>query len=176
MAKKGRRNRKFRRYIRGQVDESSLGGTLAALTVVSTVFDETVNERTFVSSLKAAWSLDNWTPTSGAGPVLVGVAHSDYTDAEIEAFIETTGSWNETDQIAQEVGKRKIRVVGIFKGPADALTFEHLNDGNQFTTKLGWILTQGQTLRLWQYNMGASAYATTNPNVRIEGHANLWPQ
>ncbi len=176
MAKKGRRGRKFRRYIRGQVDDLTLGGTLAANTVVGTNMDETVNERTYVSSIVATWFLDQFTPLANAGPVMVGVAHSDYSDAEIEAFIETTGSWNETDQIAQEVGKRKIRIIGVFDTPIDALTTVVLNDGKPITTKLGWILTQTQTLKLWVYNVGVIAFATTNPNIRAEGHVNLWPQ
>ncbi len=171
----GSGRRKMGRYIRGSVDENLLLTTLAAKTAVSAVFDETVNERSLISSLVATWSLGDFTLGSDIGPVMVGVAHSDYTDAEIEAFIEATGSWDEGDKIQQEVSRRKVRRVGIFPsapGPADLV----LNDGKPIKTKLNWILNQGQTLRVWAYNMGASPIATTVPDVGVQGHANLWPR
>ena len=177
MAKKPTRRRgRFRRYIRGNVDETLTAAALAPQALASAVFDESVVERTFVSSLIASWSLSGVTPAAGDGPLLVGIAHQDYTDAEIEAFIEATGSWSEADLVAQEVSKRKIRIVGTFAVPADALETVVLNDGKPIRTKLGWILTTGQSLDLWAYNLGSSAFATTTPTVHVQGHANLWPR
>ncbi len=165
------------RYIRGNVDENLGLGTLGAGTAVSVSFDETVNERTLVSSLVASWSLSNWTPINDVGPIVVGVAHSDYTDAEIQAYLDNTGSWNEGDKIQQrEVGRRLIRRVGQFEIPDDAQSAVVLNDGKPIKTKLNWILLQGQTLRYWAMNQGTAAIATTNPDVRLQGHANLWPR
>ncbi len=155
-------------------------GTLASRTLIGVAFDETVNERTFISSIVASHIISEWTAAAGDGPVMVGFAHSDYSDSEIEAFIETTGSWNETDQIAQEVGKRKIKIVGTIAlagfGAGGGVGMQALNDGKPINTKLGWILTQGQTVRLWAYNLGDSAFASTDPDYNVEGHANLWPQ
>ncbi len=177
LAKRGRGKRRMGRYIRGNVDENLSVGTLAAGTLISAVFDETVNERTLVSSVVASWSLSNMTPAEGVGLLVVGVAHSDYTDAEIEAYIENTGSWNEGDKIQQrEVGKRLIRRVGQFAAPSAAVSAVTLNDGKPIKTKLNWILLQGQTLRYWAYNQGTAAFATTDPDVRLQGHANLWPR
>ncbi len=165
------------RYIRGNVDENLPIGTLGSRTLAVASFDETVNERTFVSSVKAAWSLDNLTEGDGIGPIMVGLAHGDYSAAEIEAFIENTGSWNEGDLTAQEIGKRKIRIVGIFRSPPGALMGSMvLNEGKPIHTKCGWILLQGQTLDMWAYNLGTAAVATTIPDIHLEGHANLWPR
>ncbi len=165
------------KYIRGQVDESVPLGTLASRTAVLAVFDETVNERTLVSSLVASYLIADMTQGAGIGPIMVGIAHGDYTAAEIEEWIENTGSWNETDLVQQEVGGRKIRQIGVFTGAnTDGAGVEHLNNGDPIKTKLNWILTQGQTLDLWAYNLGANALATTTPTVFCQGHANLWPR
>ncbi len=169
---------RFRRYLRGRVDESVNLGTLAAKTLVSAAFDETVNERTLISSVHAIWTMREYTPAAGDGPILVGLAHSDYTDAEIEEVIENAGSWNEGDKVSQEMAKRLVRQVGVFDADSGktAAGIYTLNDGMPVKTKLNWILLQAQTLDLWSYNMGTSPLATTAPIVAIEGHANLWPQ
>ncbi len=178
MAKaRGRRRRKMGRYIRGNVDEELALTTLGTKDVVGAVFDEVVNERTYVSSIKCTWSLSNWTSIANAGPIIVGIAHGDYTDAEIEEWIENTGQWNEGNLVSsREIGRRLIRQVGAFKSPLAADEIEHLADGKMITTKLGWILLQGQTLRLWAFNSGSANVATTAPSVTINGHANLWPR
>jgi len=178
MARKGRgkRGSRFRKYLRGSVDEGLLLTTIGANSLLSSDFDETVNERAFVSSIVASWSLANWTDIANAGPILVGIAHSDYTSSEIEAVIENTGSWNEGSLVEQEIAKRKIRIVGQFSGAASAADAQVLNDGKPIRTKCGWILNQGQTLKVWAYNTGTVAVATTVPFLHVQGHANLWPR
>ncbi len=106
---------------------------------------------------------------------MVGVAHPDYTSAEIEEWIENLGSWEEANMVQQEIGRRRIRRVGVFEDPDDPTSAVVLNDGKPIRTKCGWMLTTGQGLRMWAYNMGLVALATTDPNVHIEGHCNLWP-
>ncbi len=174
--RKGRR--KFRRYVRGQVNERMALGTLAGQTLIGAQYDESVNERTFVSSLVAVHSLQGMSISADDGPIMVGVAHSDYTDAEVEAFIENAASWNEGDLVGQEIGKRKVKIIGIFpsSGAVDANLPQLLNAGRLIRTKLKWILLQGQSLRQWAYNVGTSALATTDPIYDVEGHVNLWPQ
>ncbi len=164
------------RYIRGDMDEQLSLGTLAAKTAVKGNFDQTVNERTLVSSVVATWALSEFTKATGDGPILVGIAHSDYTSAEIEEVLENAGSWNEGDLVAQEVGGRKIRRVGIFQTPDDEAQTVTLNDGRPVKTKLNWILLQGQTLSHWAYNLGTSSLGTTAPTLNTQGHANLWPR
>ncbi len=171
MARK--RKRPMGRYIRGNVDEELTIAGLTTRDVASVAFDETVNERTRVTSLVARYSIDDFTVIANAGPILVGIAHSDYSAAEIEEWIENTGSWNEGDLVAQEIGKRKIRQVGIFDASVGG---DVLNDGKAIKTKLNWILLQAQTLQVWAYNLGGASVATTTPSIHVEGHANLFPQ
>ena len=172
-----RRRRAMGRYMRGNVNEELSLGTLAGRTVVGTTFDSTVNERTFVSSIVARWAINLLTPASAVGPIMVGVAHGDYSDSEIEEWIETTGSWNEGDLVAtREIGRRLIKQIGIFEIPDDANDAVVLNDGKAIKSKLGWILNQGVTLKIWGYNTGTQPLATTVPVVKCEGHVNLFPK
>ncbi len=164
------------KYIRGNIDHGLQLSTLAAKDVIETQFSSTVNERTLISSVVAKYSLTAFTKSTGDGPIMVGLSHSDYNAAEIEEWIENTGSWNETDLVNQEIAGRKIRQIGTFENPADEAETSVLNDGKPIKTKLNWIVLQGQSLNLWAYNMGSSPLATTDPLVQCFGHANLWPR
>ncbi len=174
MAKHPRKRRPKGRYLKGQVDEGKSLSTLAAVTLLSDTFDESVEERTRISSLVATWSLTDFTSSAASGPVVVGVAHSDYSDAEIEAYIEVTTSWKEGDLVAQEIGQRKIRKIGVFADDgSSALDTVVLNDGKPIHTKLNWILTTGKTLKMWAYNQGSQPLVTGSI-LQCQGHANLW--
>ncbi len=177
MARKGRapRRRSMGRYVRGNID-SDLGlATLAAKTGVLTPSD-TVIDRTLISSVVATYSLSNWSVIADVGPIEMVVAHSDYTLAEIEAWLELPTSWKETDMLDREILSRKIRRIGVFDTPVTTGGAYTLNDGKALKTKLNWIVTNGQGLNWMAYNRGTAAVATTNPNVNISGHANLWPR
>ncbi len=170
------KRRKFRKYLRGTIDDQLSIGTLSTKDAALAALAGVVNERTFVSSIKASWALTDWTVTAADGPIVVGIAHGDYTAAEIEEWLENSGGWNEGDLVAQEIAKRKIRRVGVFAtSGVTATDTDVLEEGRQITTKCGWILLQGQTLSIWAYNMGESAPAT-GAIVRVQGHANLWPK
>ncbi len=164
------------RYIRGNLAIDTSLGTLAAKTAILGASD-TVIDRTLVSSVVATYSISNLTAAAGDGPIQVGVAHGDYTLAQIEEYLELATSWNETDLIDKEVQSRKIRRIGVFDSPQSGSSGAYsLNDGKAITTKLNWIMTNGQGLNFFFYNLGTSALATTSPNVNVNGHANLWPR
>lgn len=176
MAKHGKKGRRsFRRYLKGQISMSNALGTLGGRVVVSAVPGDVLTEKAWLSSVRLRYSLNNWTQIANAGPIMVGVAHSDYTSTEIEEWIENAASWEQADQIGQEIGRRRIRKVGVFQEPATLTDSVHLNDGKPIVTKCGWQLITGQTLRVWFYNMGSAPLATTDPNGLTEGHCNLWP-
>ncbi len=171
MAKHGRAS--FKRYMKGNVDENMALGTLAAAALISNLWDEAVDTATRVSSAHLSYSLDQL--TSPQGPILFGLAHSDYTDAEIEEVIENTSSWTEGDLIGQEVGRRKIRIVGQFVSEELAGVVDvRFNEGKPVKTKLNWILQEGQTLRMWSYNKSSTPLSGTDPTMRANGHVNLW--
>ncbi len=176
MARKGH-GRRRRRYIRGTVEHTQvIAVPFVTKDVVDSQFTETVNERTLVSSIVATWTLSAVTPAVGLGPMICGIAHSDYTPAEIESWLENTGSWNEGDLVAQEISKRKIRQIGAFDTADDSVDAFVLNDGKPIKTKLNWIMVQGQGLVSWVYNGGLVSFATSTPTLTVQGHVNLWPQ
>lgn len=176
MARKPRR--RFRPYLRGQVDELQDLTTLAAQTGVKNAIDDTVTENTWCSSVELTWSLQEYQPADNAGPIIVGIAHSDYTLTEIEEYLESLGSWEVQDLRTQEIAKRKIRRVGVFPTvvATDDFGATVLNDGKPIRTKCNWMLHTGQTIALWYYNAGTDALAgPPAPRVHTTGHANLWP-
>ncbi len=174
--KSGKRRSRMGSYMRGTVDEELDLGTLAAKTLLSGDFDESVVETTRATSVEVVASLRDFTKATDVGPIMIGVAHSDYTDAEIEAWIENAGSWNRGDMVSQEISKRLVRKLGIFEIPNTISEAAVLNNGRPLKIKLNWKLITGQTLRLWAYNLGAAAIATTTPIVTLEGHINLFAE
>ncbi len=170
MAQRGR-GRSMKGYLKGNVDESLSLGTLASKTLVGDTWDESPEEETRISSIVCTWSLSNL--TSGQGPIVFGVAHSDYSDAEIEAVIENLASWDQGSKVEQEIAKRLVRKIGVFAGQSGTanVTF---NDGKPMKTKLNWRVNTGDTLKMWAYNESDSALATTVPVMHCQGHANLW--
>ncbi len=178
MARKGKA-RKMGRYIKGNIDVDMPLGTLAAQTLLAQKIADDVTESTFISSIKAIWSLANFTQLADVGPIMVGVAHSDYSAAEIEAWVERATSWDVGDKVSQELSNRFIRKVGVLVSAPDpvvGLGSVSLNDGKPIRTKLGWVLASDQSLDIWAYNMGTVDISATNPNLHVTGHANLWPR
>ncbi len=177
LAKRGRgKRRKFQRYLRGNIDLTWSLGALAGADVITQAVQDAVEERAYLSSIKATYSMKDLTITPDAGPLHMGVMHSDYTDAECEEWIELATGWAEGDLQSREVANRKIRRIGSFEASGQALATQVLNDGKPITTKCGWVLTTGQNVRFWVYNSGTASLATTTPDVTVQGHANLWPR
>ncbi len=167
---------KYRAYLRGAINHKLALTTLASKVVVGSAIADVLTNKAWMSSVKATWTMKNFTEGAAIGPIVVGVAHSDYSDTQIEEWIEQTQSWETKSKLGQEISKRKIRRVGVFRSPNVALGAAVLNDGRLVHTKCNWMLEIGQTLKVWAYNSGAGAVATTVPDVRVEGHANIWPK
>lgn len=178
LAKHGRkgRRRKFRAYIRGGIDDIISFSGLGANTLVSAPVSDVVTESTWISSVVCNYSLNKWTPVAAAGPLLFGWAHSDYNDAEIEAYIEQSANWSVADLVSQEIAKRKIKIVGIINPAELATQSATFREGRMVTTKLNWMLHTGHNIDLWTYNTGTVAQITTTSVLQAHGHANLWPR
>ncbi len=178
--RKGRR--KFRRYLRGNINMLvNLGSTLAANTGIRFITSGTVVETAYLSSVRATYTMKNYTEVADAGPIIVYLCHSDFSLAEVEAYIEASGSetWDQGDIPAQEIMSRgrRIRQVGVFQQYAGGVAGSFvLNNGKPVHTKCGWQLRTGQGVILVFYNTGSAALTTTDPEVNVNGHANLWPR
>lgn len=172
--RRGRRKPNFSKYIKGQISIDMDLGTLAGNTGTRSAVPDVVIEKARVSSIVCTYTMGQVTPGNDIGPVAVLVAHSDYTLAEIEEWLEASESWSQTDLVAKEVADRRIKLVGMFETPDSASDTVTLNEGKPIKTKLNWQLYTGQGLAFVGYNTGSSAFATTDPDVHFRGHANVW--
>ncbi len=166
MAKHGRRKPLFV----PRIAATTVLSTLAANDMISTAFATLLDQEVYAISMDVTASLHGL--TSGEGPIICGVAHSDYTAAEIEEWFEASGSWSKTDKIEQEHARRKCREIGIFDGNSPEST---INDGRKLRVKLGFPIEDGAGLQLWVFNEGAAAL-TTGAVVDLKGKAFLRTQ
>ncbi len=112
----------------------------------------------------------NWSDVTTADDGLTfGVAHSDYTAAEIEECLEAQAQINRGDKVAQEQGNRLVRTIGTFQ-QAD-LSEGMFNDGRRFKVRLNWLMITGQTLNLWFRN-GSDTIYTTGSDILVNG--DMW--
>ncbi len=175
MAKRRGRKTNFSRYIKGNVNIDVGLSTLANKAATSGSSQQTVADTTRLSSVRATYTLSNFTAGVDQGPILCGLAHSDYSNAEIEAWIEQTDLWDLGNMVAKEISSRRIRMVGVFNTPETASLSSRLNDGRPIRTKLNWVLAEGDGLRVWAFNTGTvTLNGTTNSNLNVFGRANLW--
>ncbi len=177
MARRRRRRRtNFASYMSGAIDfEMALGTLNGNTSILQNATSQAVVDTTRISSIRCVYSLSNWTPSAGKGPIVIGVSHSDYAQSEVDAWIETAASWDQGDLVnTREVRQRLIRQIGVFDNPVAATDSTRLNFGRAITTKLNWKLAEGDFLNFWAYNSGAGNIATTDPKININGKANLW--
>ncbi len=158
---KRRRRRSRVRPLR--VSEQLALGAQTSESVVKGNFDDSVSEKTFLLSLEANWSYSEHTPDQGS--ITVGIAHSDYTAAEILEWYDATSAWDTGNLVAQEQNRRKIRQVGVFSG---ALAQGDLNDGKSIKTPLKFIVETGATLQIWAISHDTSTL-TSGTVINVDG-------
>ncbi len=126
-------------------------GALAAADVISGAFSGVASDTYRVTSIDVSW---NWTDIADVNDdyIQFGVAHSDYTAAEIEEALEGTGGIDLGDKIGQERANRLVREIGVFGGPRQLAGSAEFNDGRPMKTKLNWKISIGDTLVLWARN------------------------
>ncbi len=139
--------RKYKGYRKLPFTVTTAGGTVAADDVTSQVLTEILTEERRVLSVESTYAMRGL--AAGDGPADYGVAHSDYTAAEIEECLEAANAWDEGDKVAQEQANRLVRQIGIFTEEETAL-----NDGQPIKTRLNWRLATGDTLQFWIRNRG----------------------
>ncbi len=173
MARKGhgRKRRRFNlRRVRLQAELAV--GALAADDVVSGAITQAGVGTMRFMSIKANWSiLDLGSSTDDN--FQFGVAHSDYTAAEIEECLEAQGAIDVGDKVAQEQSNRLVRSIGVLtqSGLTAALGGIQFNDGRPVKTKLNWLMSIGDTLVVWVRNGSANVYTT---NALITTIGDLW--
>ena len=136
--------------------------TLAALTLLSVTGNTmTASGRILSSTISAAIA----GLTARDGPWLFGCANRDYTDAEIEAYLENAGPVSPSDKVSREVASRgkNIRVLGVIEprgnGTTASLFLKNIRmaglEFNEDSSGIDW----------WIYNLGLQM--TTGATLRI---------
>ena len=97
-------------------------------------------------------------------------AHSDYSLAEVEEYIELDTGWSDADEVSKEISRRKIREIGELAPVAN----DNLNNGMPVKTKIGFSVNEGQGLNLVAYNDGSTTL-TGAQLVFATGHCWIRP-
>ncbi len=125
-------------------------GALAANDLSSGPLGPALQEDYFLTSIDGTWSMIG---VALEGPIVVGVAHGDYTAPEIEECLEVL-LVRPGDKIAKERANRLVRTIGVFD---QNTTPEQLNDGKSLKTKLNWSLggdADGlQGIQMWAHSL-----------------------
>lgn len=128
-----------------RVQNSVALGTLADNTVIKITLAAVTQEMRAISA-DLLWAIRGG--TAGDGPVLLGVAHGDYTVTEIKERIEVDVTSQGT-KIEQEQARRAIRDVGYMTDLGDG---EQFNNGLIKRTKMGFNIEDGQNVAGFVYN------------------------
>ncbi len=134
-------------------------GALAALDVVSGAITDASTDPYRLISANLRYTLVNLGAVIDDGQEF-GLAHSDYTAAEIEECLEATASIDLGDKIAQEQANRLVRSIGIMTGGNAAAGNMDFNDGRPVKTRLNWKMSTGDTLNIWVRNSSGVVYTT----------------
>lgn len=170
MAKRRSRGRKFN-LRRVRIHSKSACGALAALDVATNVVTNAASDIYRLVSIDCAYSWSEIEATIDDGCTF-GVAHSDYTAAEIEECLESFASMDLGDKVAQEQSNRLVREIGIISGPHSVVGGGvSFNDGRRVKTRLNWKMVTGDQLGLWIRN-ASNVIWTTGSSVTIDG--DLW--
>ncbi len=165
----GRRRRRSFNLRRVRVAAENAIGALATLDVVGGNLTGTSTDPYRIMSVSFTYGLSDLGATSDDGQEF-GLAHSDYSDAEIEECLEAVNI-NVGDKIAQERANRLVRTIGQFVGAPGTGAGLNWNDGKRVKTRLNWGMTIGDVLRVWVRNASGTVY-TTGATIDVIG--DMW--
>ncbi len=171
MARKSRKSFNLRPV---RIAVSAAPGALATLDVISQDLIPVATNRYRVTSLSLAFT---WGGKAIADDTLeFGVAHGDYTAAEIEECLEASGSINAGTKDQQEKANRLVRSIGIVAGGVGDAASQGapFNNGRPVKVKLNWTIQIGDTLSIWMRNGSAVVY-TTGSVLAVIGKAWVTP-
>ncbi len=147
---------RFGRYAPLQGSGEIALSTLATATGIVdplTFGENTLSDNYFVNSVQVGVGVTGF--TDGEGPLLIGIAHADYSLAEIEQWVEQTAAYTRANLIGREIANRLIRKIGIVTLAAGSAVRRSKK------MKLNWQLHAGNSgLQLWVYNLDTNTLTT----------------
>ncbi len=165
--RRGRRKFNLRRV---RVASATPAGALASNDVTSAAITGVSTDLLRIVSVDFSYGLSDLGATSDDGQEF-GLAHSDYTPAEIEACLEETGQMNPGDLLAREVGNRLVRTIGQMVGAPGTGAGLNFNNGMRVKTRLNWLLSTGDALSLWIRNSSGTVWTT---GASIDTIGDMW--
>ncbi len=162
MAKKRRSRR--RGFVAIPFSTALLLSTLAdnAVLDVSLLSNDNLDEDIYIMSIDGYWALDSG--TVGEGPLIVGYAHGDLTEAEVAEALDVSPR-SPGDIVANERARRPVRRAGQFAGAA---ALEVLNDGKAIRTKVRFAVENGKAINLFVSNRSGGTL-TDGTRIRLQG-------
>ncbi len=160
-AKRGRGRRRSFNLRRVRIRTNGAIGALAAADVVSFAMHPAGVGTMRVMSIKLNWAVINLAAIAD-GSFEFGVAHSDYSAAEIEESLEASGAIDVGDKVAQEQSNRLVRTIGTINSAGEATVNGEISflGGRPVKTRLNWLLSIGDTLHAWVRNSSGVIYTT----------------
>ncbi len=158
MARKPTKRRKFN-LRRVRVSKAAAVGALAAADLIAVTLSGPYTNMTRIVSAKLMFSWIDKTLADGG--MEFGLAHGDYSAAEIEECLEASTSPDIGDKIAQERANRMVRSLGTISGAQSVdLGEAAFNDGRPIHVKLNWLIPDDENLIVWMKNSSGTIYAT----------------
>ncbi len=145
-------------------------GALAASDVISSAMTGTSTGTYRVTSIDCRWM---WNDIADVNDdyLTFGVAHSDYTAAEIEEALEGTGGIDPGSKIELERANRLVREIGVISSPTQLGGSGEFNDGKSMKTKLNWLINIGDSLVIWARNASGTVWVTGGA---LGATGNMW--
>ncbi len=134
-------------------------GALASLTVVLGALTAQVSDKLRVISIRATYTWADIQAVIDDG-LTFGLAHSDYSAAEVEECLEANTAIDLGDKVAQERANRLVREIGAISGQVDIGGGLMFNDGRPVKTRLNWLLAAGDQLNIWVRNSSGVVWTT----------------
>ncbi len=147
-------------------------GALATLDVVKQAGTSAAASTLRFISIDMTWAITDLAATVDDA-FQFGVAHSDYTAAEIEECLEATASMDIGNKVEQERANRLVRSIGMIS-PSGGVILDSgitFNDGKPMKTRLNWLMSIGDTLDVWVRNGSTNVYTA---GTILTGQGNLW--
>ncbi len=167
-AHKGKRRRYRGVWRQVPIDFTLALSTLADNDLIAGTLTNNAVDSLRAMSLKATWTLEG--ATASEGPITVGIAHGDYSAAEVEEWYEAIGAMNRSDKVAAEQAGRLCRRVGTFAALQTGA--ENMNDNKPIKTRLNWLISPGLNIQAWAHNDSGGAL-TTGAVVHVQGVLNI---
>ncbi len=131
-----------------------ISATLALSTLLDNIVIKGTTQAVFSRRFHVVYTKLFWTlrsATAGEGPIICGLAHSDYSVLEI-AEAQDVAVVNSSNKVEQERANRWVREIGSFRGLTTEEEIRGNSGGEKVYSKLNWTIEEAMSLDFWCQN------------------------